>query len=104
MDIFGNMRIAATGMLMLAGLVAVCPHAAHGMLVHDSLPGAEAASASHDTADHGHDHDPCEYEVAHTHDVRLSCAPDELSSWIMAGYDHFHASESLPARHGGRKR
>ena len=76
------------GLLVLAGVVAVCPEAAHGSLAHAAVENGEPVSGEHNHESGGHDHGHCEYEIAHTHTVRLSCAPDELASHLEAGYAH----------------
>lgn len=83
---FHHIRVAASGMLLLAGMTAVCPQAAHGSQTHDEAPVEAPAAPRHD-AD-GHDHDSCEYEVVHSHNIRLSCAPDEIASNLLAAYGH----------------
>lgn len=85
-------RMMALGMLVLTGLAAACPQAAHGSLAHEEGGPAEAP----DRDAEGHNHDACEYDVSHTHAIRLSCAPDELSSHLLAGYDHVQAREARP--------
>jgi hypothetical protein len=78
------------GMLVLAGMVALCPQSAHGALAHDPLEFESPGSATHD-------HGDCDREVVHTHDLRLSCAPDELASHLFAGYAHLEARHPAPA-------
>lgn len=86
MDFFRQLKALAFGLLVLAGVVAVCPHGAHGSLSHDPVHEEEAHTGSQETEHHHHE--DCEYETSHTHDMRVTCSPNELTSWIVAGYLH----------------